>query len=319
MLRHGYQSWSPTDVATFGTDVDPSSVAAQRVLPSRPPRRPAHRREPARAALGVGHRHRLTTALIACCVGFVGSGHHDGTLRLTHGVEGDTELHVEAFLGDLELAPRETFVARSGRLRDGYRAAPTCSTAGPTPSVVTRTRASTRRTKSAGAPGTTTSTTSPRTRCGPTSRSPTEYPFEVFQLDDGYQAHIGDWLNTNDKFPSGLPAVAAAIRDAGYRPGIWIAPFLVAPDAPVARRAPRLAGAVPLAARATCIRSWRGGTRAGAADATATCTRSTRRIPTVLDHLEHVARTLVEFGFTYLKLDFTFAPVGRRDVARRDR
>jgi alpha-galactosidase len=29
--------------------------------------------------------------------------------------------------------------------------------------------------------------------------------------------------------------------------------------------------------------------------------------PEVLDHLEHVARTLVGFGFTYLKLDFTFA------------
>jgi alpha-galactosidase len=30
--------------------------------------------------------------------------------------------------------------------------------------------------------------------------------------------------------------------------------------------------------------------------------------PEVLDHLAHVARTLVEFGFTYIKLDFTFAP-----------
>src|SRR5262249_46164871 len=30
--------------------------------------------------------------------------------------------------------------------------------------------------------------------------------------------------------------------------------------------------------------------------------------PEVLDHLEGVARELVEMGFTYLKLDFTYAP-----------
>jgi alpha-galactosidase len=30
--------------------------------------------------------------------------------------------------------------------------------------------------------------------------------------------------------------------------------------------------------------------------------------PAVVAHLEHVARSLVEAGFTYLKLDFTFAP-----------
>ena len=31
-----------------------------------------------------------------------------------------------------------------------------------------------------------------------------DWPFDVFQLDDGYQAAIGDWLDTNDKFPSDL-------------------------------------------------------------------------------------------------------------------
>ena len=31
-----------------------------------------------------------------------------------------------------------------------------------------------------------------------------EWPFDVFQIDDGYQAAIGDWLITNEKFPSEL-------------------------------------------------------------------------------------------------------------------
>jgi len=54
-----------------------------------------------------------------------------------------------------------------------------------------------------------------------------ELPIQVVQLDDGYQRAIGDWLETNEKFPSGLVPLASAIRDAGFQPGIWTAPFCV--------------------------------------------------------------------------------------------
>ncbi len=57
-----------------------------------------------------------------------------------------------------------------------------------------------------------------------------EIPIEVVQLDDGYQRAIGDWLETNGKFPRGIAPLAGAIRDAGFRPGIWTAPFCVAPE-----------------------------------------------------------------------------------------
>ncbi len=50
-------------------------------------------------------------------------------------------------------------------------------------------------------------------------------PFDTFQLDDGWQRSIGDW-RANDRFPSGMSALASRIRDAGFEPGIWIAPFL---------------------------------------------------------------------------------------------
>jgi alpha-galactosidase len=39
--------------------------------------------------------------------------------------------------------------------------------------------------------------------------------------------------------------------------------------------------------------------------------------PEVLDHLEHVARSLVEAGYPYLKLDFTFAPTMQGGYADR--
>lgn len=54
-------------------------------------------------------------------------------------------------------------------------------------------------------------------------------PIDCFQLDDGYQAAIGDWLETNDRFPGGLEPLAKRIAAAGYRPGIWTAPFSVSP------------------------------------------------------------------------------------------
>ncbi|HXF50864.1 MAG TPA: glycoside hydrolase family 36 protein [Dehalococcoidia bacterium] len=52
-------------------------------------------------------------------------------------------------------------------------------------------------------------------------------PLEWVQIDDGYQAEIGDWLRTNEKFPHGMAWLAREIREAGFRPGIWLAPFLL--------------------------------------------------------------------------------------------
>lgn len=54
-----------------------------------------------------------------------------------------------------------------------------------------------------------------------------ELPLEYVQVDDGYQAEIGDWLTTNEKFPHGMAWLAREIRHAGFRPGIWLAPFLL--------------------------------------------------------------------------------------------
>ena len=42
---------------------------------------------------------------------------------------------------------------------------------------------------------------------------------DIFQIDDGYETFVGDWLDVDEKkFPNGLEPVLAAIRDAGYEP-----------------------------------------------------------------------------------------------------
>ena len=50
---------------------------------------------------------------------------------------------------------------------------------------------------------------------------------EIFQIDDGYERFVGDWLDVDEKkFPQGLEPILRQITAAGYRAGIWLAPFL---------------------------------------------------------------------------------------------
>jgi alpha-galactosidase len=51
-------------------------------------------------------------------------------------------------------------------------------------------------------------------------------PFDVFQVDDGWQMGIGDW-RANSKFPAGMDRLADRIQAAGLTPGLWLAPLLV--------------------------------------------------------------------------------------------
>ena len=48
----------------------------------------------------------------------------------------------------------------------------------------------------------------------------------IFQIDDGYETYIGDWLDPNpSKFPKGMKYIADEIHKKGYKAGIWLAPF----------------------------------------------------------------------------------------------
>lgn len=48
----------------------------------------------------------------------------------------------------------------------------------------------------------------------------------IFQIDDGYESFVGDWLVPDSKkFPNGMAVIADKIHEKGYLAGIWIAPF----------------------------------------------------------------------------------------------
>lgn len=53
---------------------------------------------------------------------------------------------------------------------------------------------------------------------------------DLFQIDDGWEIKVGDWYEDEKKFPLGLKKEADKIKDAGYIPGLWLAPFVAEKD-----------------------------------------------------------------------------------------
>jgi alpha-galactosidase len=134
-----------------------------------------------------------------------------------------------------------------------------------------------------------------------------DLPVSVVQLDDGYQRAIGDWLETNPKFPRGLAPLAADIRSAGFRAGIWTAPFCAVTESRIhdEHRGWLLRDGDELF-NGLLHPEWSAAARVFALDPTR---------PEVVRHLEETFRALVGMGFEYLKLDFLHAVAMRADAA----
>jgi alpha-galactosidase len=128
---------------------------------------------------------------------------------------------------------------------------------------------------------------------------------DLVQIDDGYQAAIGEWLTPRPAWSEGTAAVAGDIRAAGLRAGIWTAPFLVNERGSVVADHPDwvVTGRSGRPRRAMHNSSWGGGQVA--LDTTNGA---------VLDHLRHTFAALTAEGFDYHKIDFLAAAAfpGRR-------
>lgn len=61
----------------------------------------------------------------------------------------------------------------------------------------------------------------------------------IFQIDDGYETFVGDWLTVDSKkFPRGMKYIAEQVHNKGYLAGIWIAPFSAQRTSVVAKEHP---------------------------------------------------------------------------------
>lgn len=118
-------------------------------------------------------------------------------------------------------------------------------------------------------------------------------PFDVLQVDDGWEEMVGDW-EPNAKFPSGMRALAGRIGDAGLTPGLWLAPFIVLPGSRTARERPELLLRDERGEPVVAGHNW--GTGYWALDLSR---------DDALDHVARLIRRVVhEWDFGYLKLDF---------------
>lgn len=54
-----------------------------------------------------------------------------------------------------------------------------------------------------------------------------DVPLDIFLIDDGFTPEMGDWLDVKPQFPRGMKPLIGDIADAGFIPGLWIAPFMV--------------------------------------------------------------------------------------------
>jgi alpha-galactosidase len=121
------------------------------------------------------------------------------------------------------------------------------------------------------------------------------------QIDDGYQAAMGDWLETGRAFGGDVRAVLRQIKERGFEPAIWVAPFIAERGSKVFQEHPEWfmasADGQPLAANHVTFGGWRHGPWYALDGSN----------PEVQRHLEMVFRTMrEEWGVTYFKLDANF-------------
>lgn len=120
---------------------------------------------------------------------------------------------------------------------------------------------------------------------------------DIFQIDDGYESYVGDWLAVNEqKFPHGMKNVCEAIHESGKKAGIWLAPFVCERHSRCYREHPEWLVRDDAGRPFCCGSNWGGFY---ALDVTQ---------EEVQDYLRDVFDcVLEEWGFDLVKLDFLYA------------
>ena len=121
-----------------------------------------------------------------------------------------------------------------------------------------------------------------------------DLPFDVLQVDDGWQISIGDW-EANAKFPSGMKALADKIRSTGRKAGLWLAPLIAGRSSKLFREHPNWFVRDEQGRFVSAGYNW--GNQLHALDTTH---------PEALAWLGALMRQVRAWGFDYLKLDFLY-------------
>lgn len=86
---------------------------------------------------------------------------------------------------------------------------------------------------------------------------------KYIQIDDGYQAYMGDWLTEGKSFKSGIQKLCLDIKETGHEPAIWVAPFIAEADSEIFKNNPEWFvsddDGQPLASDKVSFGGWRHG------------------------------------------------------------
>ena len=64
-----------------------------------------------------------------------------------------------------------------------------------------------------------------------------QFGLEYIQIDEGYQRWHGDWEG-NERFPHGMKWLADKIKGYGFKPGLWLAPYVISEPTEVFQKHP---------------------------------------------------------------------------------
>ena len=122
-----------------------------------------------------------------------------------------------------------------------------------------------------------------------------DLPFDVLQVDDGWQMKVGDW-DVNQKFPSGMQALADKIKSTNRKAGLWLAPLLAVKSSKLFQQHSDW-----------FLRDERGHFVSAGFNWSEQLYALDSTHPDVISWLVALMKQVRAWGFDYLKLDFLYA------------
>ncbi|MDE6586052.1 MAG: alpha-galactosidase [Clostridia bacterium] len=120
--------------------------------------------------------------------------------------------------------------------------------------------------------------------------------FNLFQIDDGYETKVGDWLSVDkNKFPNGLKPIADAAHSKGLKAGIWLAPFVAEEKSELFATRKDLFKRTPDGGFVKCGANWSGFYALDLENGEAR------------DYVKKCLCHYADMGFDFFKLDFLYA------------
>ena len=120
--------------------------------------------------------------------------------------------------------------------------------------------------------------------------------FNLFQIDDGYENFVGDWMEVDvGKFPNGLKPIVDKIHSKNLLAGLWLAPFVVERKSRIFREKPEWIKKDKNGEMVYACGNWSGAFLLDLEN------------KEVEEYIKNCLKHYIDMGFDFFKLDFLFA------------